>query len=169
MIEKQKDIFPSYRKPSFSGPILLEMMVAIIIVIMLTSIGLKKLWGMVEFSRSTEALTNIESLRFIAERCVLMSDGRTAGCAADLVRAANEFKNSPNAHFDYFCAADSWPDMPIFYEIHAIRNDRDGGDGKSEITMYICNNVIRKCGTGVWKRIGKIPCPGYGPESCGKF
>jgi len=69
-------------KNNKSGFTLLEIIIVIIIVGVLASLALPRLFNTVEFSRSTEALNTIGGLKRQADRCALALEA-TTGAAAD--------------------------------------------------------------------------------------
>ena len=57
----------------FSGFTLLELIIVLIIIAVLTSIALPRLFSIVEFSKSVEAIESIRVLRHAVERCYMFT------------------------------------------------------------------------------------------------
>ncbi len=102
-----------------SGFTLLEIIIVIIIVGVLASLALPKFFQTVEFSKSTEALTTIGTLRGALERCYLQLDPSTyVGCTIANLDVSNpSFTVNPSALFNYTIAAQSG----VGYAITATR------------------------------------------------
>ena len=127
-----------------SGFTLLEIIIVIIIVGVLASLALPRLFSTVEFSRSAEAMAAIASLRSSLERCYLQNGATYVGCTLATLDM-DDPKDSPNAHFTY--AID--PTSEDGYTITATRNDLDGGDGLS--TVVVTQNATRVLKSGTLK------------------
>ena len=82
------------------GFTLLEIIIVIIIVGVLASLALPRFFNLIEFSRSTEALTNIGAIRQAMERCYLMNNGKYGPCTKSKLDI-DDPDTSPNAHFTY--------------------------------------------------------------------
>lgn len=93
-----------------SGFTLLEVIIVIIIIGVLTSLALPRLFSVIEGSRATEALANIATLRRAVERYYLMNgtylppsgialyyDGSSS--QIDFLGMGEYLSDSPNAHF----------------------------------------------------------------------
>ena len=119
------------------GFTLLEIIIVVIIVGVLASLALPRLFSTVEFSRSTEAMATIGSVRQAMERCMLRNgSGDYANCnefkaaeIADIPDPANE----PGVHFAYTFPSAS----TTKYSILATRNAVDGGAATSTITVTV--------------------------------
>ena len=108
------------------GFTLLEIIIVIIIVGVLASIALPRLFSVIEGARATEALSAISSIRSAMERCYLMNSGSYMGCAFGPgynFLTIDDPATAPNAHFTY--------GLPLVsagsYVIIADRNALDGG------------------------------------------
>ncbi|MCK5214726.1 MAG: prepilin-type N-terminal cleavage/methylation domain-containing protein [Candidatus Omnitrophica bacterium] len=138
------------KKQNNSGFTLLEIIIVIIIVGVLASLALPRFFSMVEYSKSTEALAALSSVRQSIERCYLMNPQSYAGCGdggfgeLDLEDPAN----SPNAHFDYTIGT-----AANAYTITAKRNAGDGGDNVSLIVLTQELGTVVRSGTGVYSGI----------------
>ena len=122
------------------GFTLLELIVVIIIVGVLISLALPRLFAIIEGSRAAEALSAIATIRASLERCYLMNNGSYRNC--DLSSFEETKRNtldigdpfeSPNSHFRYL-ASGGGKDL---YWILAYRTTRDGGkdDGIYDIVL----------------------------------
>ncbi len=139
-----------------SGFTLLEIIIVIIIVGVLASLALPRFFATVEFSKSTEALTAMATIRQSMERCWLMANQDYTNCGvgtpADFTQLDIEDPaNSPNAHFTYAIAVGADPSAE--YTITATRNASDGGDGASTIQIDVDAAGITRSGTGVYSGI----------------
>ncbi len=135
-------------KRNQSGFTLLEIIIVIIIVGVLASLALPRLFSTVEFSRSAEALSAIATIRSSMERCYLANNGTYSNCGngawtqLDIVNPAS----SPNAHFNYGITANG----TIGYTILATRNTVDGGASTSTITVTQNTTQVTRAGAGAF-------------------
>jgi type II secretory pathway pseudopilin PulG len=136
----------------------------IIIVGVLASLALPRLFRAVEFARSAEAFAVISSARRAAEACALQSGGSYNGCITWADLGMEDQGNIPNSHFRY-CMACSGSQL---WRIVACRNTRDGGDPNSVIFFEVSNSSlgmlpdnIMKCGQGAFSSISDPDCYGY--------
>ena len=92
-----------------SGFTLLEIIIVIIIVGVLASLALPKFFQTVEFSKSTEALATMGTLRQALERCYLQLDPSTyATCTVANLDVANpSYPGNPASIFSYVIGAQS--------------------------------------------------------------
>ena len=136
-----------------SGFTLLEIIIVVIIVGVLASLALPRLFRNVEFSRSTEAMAAIGAIRSSMERCLLKrsSTGDYAACDAfgtelDIANPAG----NPGSHFGY-----AVNDTANGYNIVATRNTLNGGDGLATITVTLDTvaGTITKAGTNAFSDI----------------
>lgn len=129
------------------GFTLLEIIIVIIIVGVLASLALPRFFATVEYSRSTEALASLGSIRQSMERCYLQRNGSYASCGTFASLDLTDPGLSPNAHFAY-----SWPVVPTAanYTIRATRNAVEGGDSTSRVDIIQTGAVITRSGTGVF-------------------
>lgn len=81
------------------GFTLLEVVIVIIIIGVLTSLALPRLFSVVEGARAAEALATISSLRTALERCYLMNNGSYRPCEHNLDIEFPGF--APGDHFFY--------------------------------------------------------------------
>ncbi len=133
-------------KKNRSGFTLLEIIIVIIIVGVLASLALPRFFGMVEFSKGTEALTQMGAIRQSMERCYLSTGDYTA--CDDLTALDIEDPNgAPGTRFAYaFTGATTATDA---YTITATRNATDGGDGSSTVVLtYDSGSGVARSGTG---------------------
>ena len=131
-----------------SGFTLLEIVIAIIIVGVLASLALPKFFSTVEYSKSTEALTAMASLRQSMERCHLQSNETYVGCDQSNIDMSDP-TNSTGSHFAYAIAGQT----TTAYTITATRNTYDGGDGASQITLTVTSTGVTRAGTSVFAGI----------------
>ena len=125
------------------GFTLLEVIIVIIIVGVLASLSLPKLFSVIEGSRAAEALVHIASLRRAVERYYLMNGTYKSSTDilycdfhgadpllpdADQLGIGVSLSDSPNAHFAYVVYSRS----NLGYAILAIRLLKDGAIIKAE-------------------------------------
>ena len=125
-----------------SGFTLLEIIIVIIIVGVLASLALPRLFSTVEFSRSGEALASFASLRSSLERCYLMNNSTYAPCTLASLDLTDP-GNSPNAHFGYGISAQT----TTGYVLTATRTTRDGGSVTDNIIMTQTSASVTKSGS----------------------
>lgn len=132
------------------GFTLLEIIIVIIIVGVLASLALPRLFKTVEFSRSGEALAAFSSIRSAMERCYLQNGANYTVC--------NSFANkldledpgsSPNAHFSYTITSPS----AAGYTIKANRLTNDGGNTSDYIQLIQSQTAVQKSGVGAFSGI----------------
>ena len=102
----------------------------------------------VEYSKSTEALTAMASLRQSMERCHLQSNETYVGCDQSNIDMSDP-TNSTGSHFAYAIAGQT----TTAYTITATRNTYDGGDGASQITLTVTSTGVTRAGTSVFAGI----------------
>ena len=124
-----------------SGFTLLEIIIVIIIVGVLASLALPRLFSTVEFSRSGEALASFSSLRSSLERCYLQNSSY-ATCTMATIDLTDP-GTSPNAHFSYGVGGQT----ATGYLITATRTTRDGGTAGDLIHMTQTSATVTKDGT----------------------
>ena len=147
----------SHKRNNQKGFTLLEVIVVIIILGVLATVALPRLFSNIEFSRSAEALNAMGVLRQSIERCGLIQ-GSYATC--------NDFANldmanpsiEAGSHFDYTIAINDAAEGD--YVITATRNATlDNGDGTSTITLTVDaepvtgGGSVTRAGTGVFGAI----------------
>jgi prepilin-type N-terminal cleavage/methylation domain-containing protein len=139
------------KKTNRSGFTLLEIIIVIIIVGVLASLALPRFFSMVEFSKSTEALAALSTIRQSIERCYLMNPMSYAGCGDggfDEIDIDNP-ADSPNAHFTYGITTGA-----NNYAITATRTTADGGAASGSagdtITLTMNGTTVVRAGTGTY-------------------
>jgi len=127
-------------KTTPQGFTLLEIIIVIIIVGILASLALPRFLKTVEFSRASEALAQLSSIRRAMERCYLWTNTYVL-CNAFTALDIDDPATQTNAHFTYGLGV---PTAAAF-TITATRNAVNGGDGTATITI---NEAGTKTGTG---------------------
>lgn len=149
------------------GFTLLEVVIVIVIIGVLTSLALPRLFLMVERSRASEAIAIISTLRSAMERCYLRSYGSYEGCGGIpacspgpncyWVNLDISFENDPNQHFGYPITETSKDG----YRIRALRNTHEYSGPIPRPTLDCRKTVDRfYCqGTGIYSNIkfGSFP------------
>ncbi len=133
-------------KKKRSGFTLLEIIIVIIIVGVLASLALPRFFSTVEYSRATEGLGGLQSLRGAMERCYLQTTDYTkCSTLADL--DVGNPGTATNAHFTYANPTVAAPTGP--YTFTATRNSIDGGivTDTISISQDNANNTVTKGGT----------------------
>ena len=133
-----------------SGFTLLEVIIVIIIIGVLASLALPRFFSTVEYSRGTEAMQAITTIRQSMERCYLMRSAYT-GCNAFTALDIENPNTTPNSHFTYtlVTAANT-------YTIAATRNTRDAGVTSSSISLTYnatAATPITRAGTGAFSAV----------------
>jgi prepilin-type N-terminal cleavage/methylation domain-containing protein len=134
------------------GFTLLEIIIVVIIVGVLASLALPRLFGTVEYSRSAEALASIGTIRSSMERCLLRNgNGNYARCTSfttqlDIPNPGSE----AGAHFAY-----SFPTASSSgYIIRAIRNTLDNGTSGDQVNLTVnVGGTITKNGTTAFGKL----------------
>lgn len=146
------------------GFTLLEIIIVIIIIGVLASLALPRLFRTIEYSRSAEALAAMATIRNAVERCYLMNNGSLSGCIASSSLPQTFIERlgiedpalSPNAHFRYNVNISLAP-LPG-YMIRAYRNALDGGSGDNTdaLKLEVWSTGIKMCGRpgGIWENFG---------------
>ena len=139
------------RMKNNSGFTLLEIIIVIIIVGVLASLALPRLFSTIEFSRSTEAFSSITSIRSSMERCYLMNNETYQGCGdTDFDELdIDDPATSPNAHFTYGITVGG----TSLYTITATRDASDGGNSGDTIVVTQTTVDITRAGTGAFEAI----------------
>lgn len=134
-------------KQNKSGFTLLEIIIVIIIVGVLASLALPRFFATVEFSKSTEALTQLGVLRESMERCYLSSaPGTYVGCTVANLDVEDPGL-SPGTRFTYTVSGQS----ATGYVISAARNTIDGGGGTTNwIRITQTSTGVTRAGSGAF-------------------
>ena len=129
-----------------SGFTLLEIIIVIIIIGVLASLALPRLFGNIEYSRSTEALDVMTEMKRSTDRCAIMGGVvNYAPCLTWAALGVDNPNNLPNTHFGYGAGPTQ---VPPNASIVATRNAVDGGVTTDTITF------TWNTGTGVLTRAG---------------
>lgn len=134
-----------------SGFTLLEIIVVIIIVGVLASLALPQFFSTVEYSRSSEALSNLMQIRTSMEGCRMGSNNSFAGCDVTNIDIPDP-TNTPGARFGYATPTVNATDFVAV----ATRNTVEGGDGTSTITLTVdltTTPAVSRSGTGAYAGI----------------
>lgn len=135
-----------------SGFTLLEIIIVVIIVGVLASLALPRLFSTVEFSRGTEAMAVIGTMRSAMERCLLRSgSGDYVNCDTIGEIDIPDPDTTAGAHFTYRITNNG----TIGYTITAWRGTLDGGTATDRILVTVDEvaNTITRSGTGAFSRI----------------
>lgn len=136
-----------YIKSNKSGFTLLEIIIVIIIVGVMASLALPRLFSTVEYSRSTEALSAIASIRSSMERCYLQRSGTYAGCDVFGNLDVTNPATSPGAHFGTYAITSA---SATDYTITGTRNTVDGGNTAHTVVVAQTGTVISRSGTNAF-------------------
>jgi len=137
-------------KKNNSGFTLLEIIIVVIIVGVLASLALPRLFSNVEFSRSTEAMAAVGTIRSSIERCFLRQ-GTYDNCENFSDEGTpqldiNNPENTAGSLFDYAIAGNG----TAGYSITATRNTSQGGDNTHTITATADSTGVNIVGTGAF-------------------
>ena len=133
------------RKLNKKGFTLLEVIIVVIIVGVLASLALPRLFASVDFSRSTEALNSMIPIRKALEECYMLNNQDYQPCDDFAVLTVEDPGNSPGASFSYAItspAADT-------YSVVATLNS----DAASKITIMQNATTVSKTGSGVFSQL----------------
>jgi type IV pilus assembly protein PilE len=125
-----------------SGFTLLEIIIVIIIVGVLASLALPRFFRTVEYSRGTEALTNLSAIRQATERYYLQRSTYVGVAMGNL--DIDDPSNSPNSHFGSYGFSGLGATT---YTITATRNTRDGGTAGDTVVLTNNGATITRSGT----------------------
>ncbi|MBF0521843.1 MAG: prepilin-type N-terminal cleavage/methylation domain-containing protein [Candidatus Omnitrophica bacterium] len=150
-IKKTKNKGDKKMKLNKKGFTLLEIIIVIIIIGVLAALALPRFFKTVEFSRSTEALIALSSLRQSVERCSLSAAASTSTACTNLSNLdVVDPATSGGAHFSYaISSADSAGQITV----EATRNTVDGGDGSSTITLTATTGSVTRAGSSSFSGI----------------
>jgi prepilin-type N-terminal cleavage/methylation domain-containing protein len=152
------------------GFTLLELIVVIIIVGVLVGLALPRLFGMVEYTRSTEAMVGIATIRRAIAMQYMETPDLMSTCLRGPINSPDEMyqclgiENMDNGAGSHFSYRVDWID-PNEYAVRAMRNTLDGGNTADFIILTVTasggsgNGAIEKCGTSAFFNIGPNPCP----------
>jgi prepilin-type N-terminal cleavage/methylation domain-containing protein len=130
-----------------SGFTLLEIIIVIIIVGVLASLALPRLFATVEYSRSTEATNSFTAVRGSMERCYL-KNGNYARCVNFADLDAMDPGASPGAHFSY--GITSYDAANQSYTITATRS---GTGDTITVTQDNGTSSVAVVGTGAFSAL----------------
>ena len=139
-------------KTNKSGFTLLEVIIVIIIVGVLASLALPRFFSTVEYSKATEALRALSTVRQSVERCYLAASGSYVTCDTFAQIDVEDPGAAPGARFAYTFNAGTADAV----RMTATRNAADGGDGVSTVFIAIDNTAtppVTKGGTGKYSSI----------------
>lgn len=140
------------RMKNKGGFTLLEIIIVIIIIGVLASLALPRLFSTVEFSRSAEALASFATIRGALERCYLMNNSTYVGCTLTAAGTSLDIENpssAPNAHFTYLVSGQT----TTGYTITANRTTRNGGTVGHLIVLTQSATSVTRTGTGAFSAI----------------
>lgn len=148
-------------KNNKSGFTLLEIIIVIIIIGVLASLALPRLFSSIEFSRSTEAFATLGTIRKAMERCYLMNNqSYDTNCVSfanlDIGDPSAAFGSVAGAHFDYTFTSTNFA-VPIDsgFGLTATRVALDGGTVGDTIEIEQDNGLatISRRGTSAFLSI----------------
>ena len=140
------------------GFTLLEIIIVIVIIGVLTTLALPKLFTMIEASRATEAMATISSIRMAMQRyCLMNGTCRPPNIAYGLLMDKSQGVNllgidfpedSPGAHFSYQVSAGALGSM--HYIIVAKRNSLNTDRYKDHVIIFCvgCRPYVYPDGKG---------------------
>ena len=137
------------RLKSKKGFTLLEIIVVIIIIGVLASLALPRLFDTIEFSRSAEALNSLGVIRKSVMRCGLMRNNNYTDCGNFNNLDVDQPGSEAGAHFTY-----TFANVGVdAFDIIATRNVTDGGTTSSSITLSVTSSAITRDGTEAFASI----------------
>ncbi len=130
-----------------SGFTLLEIIIVIIIIGVLATLALPKMFATVEFSRSAEALQNFTAIRSLFERCILLKT--TAASCDTLTKIGFEAPTAATAHFTYtMLTANPTVGVQTFAILATRTTFNNSGAGGDVITYTFNDGVVTRGGSG---------------------
>ena len=131
---------------------LIELIVVIIIIGVLASLALPRFFRTVEYSRASEALQNLSTLRQSMQRCYLRASSYlTCSPLNDATFAGLDVENPNNvAAANRLFAYDTSASAATTFTVRATRNTNAGGDGTSTVTL---TDAGVRAGTGPFSGI----------------
>ena len=126
------------------GFTLLEIIIVIIIVGVLASLALPRFFSTVEFSRATEALSSLQTVRSAIERCYLQTSDYTK-CTAMTDLDIGDPASAVGSHFTYVLTSQG---STVGFTIQANRGTLDGGTTTDWIRLRQDLVGVTKSGTG---------------------
>lgn len=137
-------------KKKNEGFTLLEIIIVIIIVGVLASLALPKFFSTVEYSRSTEALGNLNAIRGAMERCSLQQNDNYANCGAPTDWDIADPSAEPGRLFTYAVTDEAVGT----FTLTATRNTASSGDGTSRVVIQKTSaEGVTKFGTGLYSQL----------------
>ena len=132
-----------------SGFTLLEIIIVIIIVGVLASLALPRFFRTVEYSRSTEAMQSLSSIRNSVERCYLQRSSYATCNAFSSLDLADPGATAGSLFAYTFTG--TW--NAANFQLTATRNTVDGGDGASTVRLTSAAGDVTRSGTGAFSGI----------------
>jgi len=135
------------RKRNSRGFTLLEIMIVIIIIAVLASLAMPKLFRVIEFSRSAEAVNTLSVIRKSIIRCfVFKKDVRLCQSFNSLDVSDPSSTLDTTSHFDYSVRGLNMAE----FRITATRNNLHAGDSTSTIILINYTNTVTINGNDVF-------------------
>lgn len=132
------------------GFTIIEILLVLVISFILAALAMPRFFGMVEYSRATEALSAMDMMRTTVERCYLRKGGITyEGCTAASNMGMDDPSETPGSHFDYEIIANGNEG----FSIKAVRNTLDSGDPDDYILITQSQDGVTRMGAGSFKDV----------------
>ena len=145
-IKKEKENMRLNKKSGFT---LLEIIIVIIIIGVLASLALPRLFRTVEYSRSTEALNAIAMVRRAMERYALQNANSYVGAAIGALDVDDPSNNVPATNFTYNLTVIG----ATTFTIAANRLSVNGGTTGDWIYLFNAAGTITRSGNGAFSGI----------------
>ena len=132
------------------GFTLLEIIIVVIIVGVLASLALPRLFSTVEFSKSSEAMASFSSIRGSLDRCHLRK-GTYDSCNDFTKLDIDDPEDITGAHFTYTIGSTSATE----YQITATRTAFDSGNAGDYIHLHLntAADEVQITGTGAFQNL----------------
>ena len=133
-----------------AGFTLIEIIIVIIIIGFLAALALPRFLNTVEYSRATEAVNYLGTVKRAMDACSVQNNGSFVNCTSVPGIGIDDLSTSPGAHFGTPTFANSGgTGVPSStgYRITLTRNSSEGGDSVSTVYLDYSNGTVTRGGT----------------------
>ncbi len=132
------------------GFTLIEIIIVIIIIGFLAALALPRFLNTVEYSRATEAVNYLGSVKRAMDACSVQNNGSFANCTTVPGIGIDDISSSPGAHFGsptFTNTGGTSVPSATGYRVTLTRNAVESGDGVSTVYLDYNNGTITRGGT----------------------
>ncbi len=142
---------------NLKGFTLVEIIVVIIIIGFLAALALPRFVSTIEYSRATEAMNYLGTVKRMMDMCSIQNNGSFAACTTSATIGIDDISTSPNSHFKapvFTGTGGSGTPSATGYRVTLTRNTTaDQGDGVSTIWLDYNTGAITRGGTTVFASV----------------